>query len=294
MLLQLFWSSIFSFKMNLSQKIFVYTKIIRPINVVITFFVVVVAILISQKNQTEISLIILASLAAALTTAAGNIINDIYDIETDKISHPKRVLALGLLSPKEARYEYFVFNLLSAFISIYISITLFVIVFISSFLLFVYSFYLKRIPLVGNLVIALITGLAFIYGGFTADNPNAGIIPAIFASLINLIREIIKDIQDVEGDAKQGIQTFPIKYGISLSKRLVAFFTIILIAFTLYPFVKEIYKIEYFIIAMIFVNPILVLSLKFLFGSRENSFNTISKLLKLDMALGLIAIYFGN
>jgi 4-hydroxybenzoate polyprenyltransferase len=116
MLLQLFWSSIFSFKMNLSQKIFVYTKIIRPINVVITFFVVVVAILISQKNQTEISLIILASLAAALTTAAGNIINDIYDIETDKISHPKRVLALGLLSPKEARYEYFVFNLLSAFI----------------------------------------------------------------------------------------------------------------------------------------------------------------------------------
>ncbi|RPI61540.1 MAG: hypothetical protein EHM44_08480, partial [Ignavibacteriales bacterium] len=77
--------------MSLSKQIIAYIKITRPLNAVITFFVVVVAILISQKEQTDFYVILLASIAAALVAAAGNIINDIFDIETDKISHPKRV-----------------------------------------------------------------------------------------------------------------------------------------------------------------------------------------------------------
>jgi len=252
-----------------------------------------VAILISQKNQIEISVIFLASLAAATTAAAGNIINDIYDVEADMISHPQRVLPLGTLTKTEVKIEYLLLNFISAIISIDISQTLFTIVFISSLFLFIYSFYLKKITFIGNLTVAFLTGLAFVYGGFAADNPNAAIIPAVFAFLINLIREIVKDIQDVDGDIQQGLQTIPIRYGINLSKKIIMFFTIILIAFTFYPFITGIYKIEYFIIVMIFVNPILVFSLKFLFGSKENRLNTISKLLKLDMAIGLLAIYLG-
>ncbi len=74
--------------MNPSKKIFSYIKITRPINVLITFIVVVAAILISAQHQIELCKIILVSLSAALTAAAGNIVNDIYDIETDKVSHP--------------------------------------------------------------------------------------------------------------------------------------------------------------------------------------------------------------
>ena len=86
--------------MNLTKKIFAYIKITRPINVIITFLVVVVAILISEKEQTELITIVLASLAAALTAAAGNIINDIFDIETDRVSHPDRVLVVGFAIQK--------------------------------------------------------------------------------------------------------------------------------------------------------------------------------------------------
>ena len=75
--------------MNLSKKIFAYIKITRPLNVLITFLVVVVAILISQSEQLELYTILLASIAASLVAAAGNIVNDIYDIESDKISHPE-------------------------------------------------------------------------------------------------------------------------------------------------------------------------------------------------------------
>jgi 4-hydroxybenzoate polyprenyltransferase len=281
--------------MNLTTKILSYIKITRPINVLITFFVVVVAILISQKGQTDLYIILFASIAASLVAAAGNIVNDIYDIETDKISHADRVLVLGMLSKKEAWILYLSLNLFSVFIAASLSPILLVIVFITTFLLFVYSVYLKKLPLIGNFVIALITGLAFMYGGFAANNPYAAVIPAVFAFFINLIREVIKDIQDVDGDSKVGVITFPIKFGFQKSKILILIITFILILYTLYPFITELYKIEYFIIVMVFVNPLLILSLKILFDTKkENTISVISNMLKLNMVLGLIAIYLGK
>ncbi len=281
--------------MNFSKKIFAYIKITRPINVVITFFVVVVAIFISEKEQTKLITIVLASLAAALTAAAGNIINDIYDIVPDKISHPNRVLVLGTLTKNEAWYEYLFINFASAFIAAFLSPTLLVIIFIAISLLFIYSSYLKKLTLIGNVIVALITGLAFIYGGFAANNPQAAIIPAIFAFLINLIREIVKDIQDIEGDSKLNFKTFPIRYGLNASQRLILIITITLILFTFCPFLQRVYKIEYFILVMILVNPILIFCNKILLEKRkESNLNLISRLLKLDMVFGLIAIYFGK
>lgn len=281
--------------MNPSKKIFSYIKITRPINVLITFIVVVVAILISAQHQIELSKIILVSLSAALIAAAGNIVNDIYDIETDKVSHPNRVLAQGLLSKKEAVFLYNFFNVIAIILASRISDYLIVIVLFTIILLYVYSAYLKKLPLVGNIVIAFITGLAFIYGGFAADNPNGAIVPAVFAFLINLIREIVKDIQDIEGDSKLSFKTFPILYGIKKSKKIILFFTILLTGFTFYPFITQLYKIEYFLIVMIFVNPLLLLSLKILFDmKKENRYKIVSNILKINMILGLIAIWFGR
>ncbi len=281
--------------MNLTTKILSYIKITRPINVLITFFVVVVAILISQKAQTDLYTILLASIAASLVAAAGNIVNDIYDIESDKISHPNRVLVLGMISKKEAVYLLNLLNTVAIILVSRISITLLLLVIISFIVLFLYSRYLKKLPLVGNIVIALLTGLAFIYGGFASGNPVAAIVPAVFAFLINLIREIVKDIQDIEGDSKAGVITFPIKFGFKKSKTLILIISISLILYTLYPFITELYKIEYFIVVMVFVNPLLILSLKILFDSKkENNLSVVSNMLKLNMVLGLIAIYLGK
>jgi 4-hydroxybenzoate polyprenyltransferase len=132
------------------KKINAFIKITRPVNVAITFFVVVVAILISQENDIEFYKIILASIVAALVAAAGNIINDIYDVETDKISHPERVLVLESLSKKEAIYFYNFLNILAIIIASRLSDILLLIVFISILILYIYSYYLKKIPLLGN------------------------------------------------------------------------------------------------------------------------------------------------
>jgi 4-hydroxybenzoate polyprenyltransferase len=281
--------------MNLTSKIFSYIKITRPINVLITFLVVVVAILISQTEQTDLYIILLASISASLVGAAGNIVNDIFDIETDKISHPDRVLVLDKISKIEAWAEYTLLNSVSIIISVSLSAKLMTIVIATIVLLYIYSSALKKLPLFGNVTIAFITGLAFIYGGFAADNPVGAIVPAVFAFLINLIREIVKDMQDVEGDKSSGVITFPIKFGFQRSQILIFIISISLILYTLYPFITELYEIEYFMIVMVFVNPLLILCLKFLFDDKkENRLSIVSNALKLNMLFGLIAIALGK
>lgn len=280
--------------MTLLKKFSAYIKITRPLNTAITFCVVVVAILISQKYPTKISLILLASLTAALTAAAGNVINDLFDIETDKTAHPDRVLTKGTLTKTEAKSEYFLLNSIAAIIAVSLSTTPFVIVLLSISLLYIYSAYLKKIILVGNITVAALAGLAFIYGGVVTNNPKAAVIPAFFAFFINLIREIVKDIQDIDGDKKQKIITFPVRYGIQPAKKSAAILIIILMAFTFYPFIFQVYKIEFFVIVMIFVNPVFIICVKNLLQKKAADIALTSNLLKSNMIIGLIAIYLGN
>jgi len=226
--------------------------------------------------------------------ASGNIINDIYDIDIDRVNKPSRPLPSEKISIKVAYIFYFVFIAASVFISSLLNEKAIAIVLVSILLLFLYSKYLKRIPLVGNITVAILTGLVFIFGGVVVENPTAAIVPAIFAFMINLIREIVKDMEDVDGDKKAGVITFPIKFGSRKSKLFISLITISLVLYTLYPFITQLYKIEYFIVVMVIVNPILVYCLKILFEDCSvKNLKKISNLLKLSMIFGLIAIYLG-
>lgn len=278
----------------MTKKIQTTFELIRPINFLITFITVIVAAFICQPGFVFSSSIILAAFAASFTLASGNIVNDIYDVEIDKINRSSRPLPSGKISCKEALALYFIFLLLSLILSWFINLPAFIIVIITTLILFLYSKYLKRIPLVGNLTVAFLTGLVFIYGGIAVGNYKAAIIPAFFAFLINLIREIVKDMQDVEGDKKSGVVSFPIKYGFKKSKILSFVVSVLLFLFTFYPFLIQLYKIEYFIIVMVIVNPLLIYSIKILFEDHsEKNLDKVSNLLKLNMIFGLIAIYFG-
>jgi geranylgeranylglycerol-phosphate geranylgeranyltransferase len=278
----------------LEEKLTAILKITRPVNFLITFVSVIVAAVICLPGNTLGLNVFLAGLSAALTSAAGNIINDIYDIEIDKINRPLRPLPSGKITITEAYILCFVLVVLSISISLIVSYPALLIVLFSLLLLFLYSKFLKRVPLVGNTTVAFLTGLVFIFGGVVVENSSAAIIPALFAFLINLIREIVKDLQDVEGDEKVGVKTFPVQFGFQKSRFLILFFTFSLILFTLYPFIFNLYQIDFFIIVMVLVNPILVYCLKILFEDHSlKNLNKISNLLKLSMVFGLIAIYLG-
>jgi geranylgeranylglycerol-phosphate geranylgeranyltransferase len=278
----------------LTEKLTTTIKLIRPVNYVITFVSVIVAAIICQPHKTLGLNIFLAAFAASFALASGNIINDINDVEADKINKPFRPLASEKITIRQAYVLYISSVFLSILISAFLDEVALAIVLFSILLLFVYSKFFKKIPLIGNIIVAFLTGLVFIFGGVVVENPIAAIVPAIFAFLINLIREIVKDMEDVEGDSKADLVTFPIKFGIQKSKILILIIAVILILFTLYPFFTQLYKIQYFIAMMVIVNPIIAYSVKILFeNSSQKYLKKISNLLKLSMVFGLIAIYLG-
>lgn len=269
--------------------------IIRPVNVLITFLVVVVGAVICIEESYSPKSIILAAISAALTAAAGNVINDILDREADKINHPARPIPAGKLSTKHAVFEYLILVITANIIALLIHQLAFIIVFLTTILLFLYSNKLKKIPLLGNIIVAYMTGMAFIFGGVVVGNPYGALIPALFAFLINLIRELVKDIQDIEGDKKVNLKTWPIKHGIKSSKYLILFFTLLLFISTIIPFIYQIYKIEFFVIVIIIVNPVMIYFIKNLY--KDDSLKNLNKLhnmLKLNMVFGLIAILLGK
>ena len=183
----------------------------------------------------------------------------------------------------------------SVALSAFINWPAFLIEVFTSIALFLYSFILKKVVLIGNLLISFLTGLAFIFGGVTVGHFQYAVIPAIFAFLINLLRELVKDMEDLKGDSQKGVLTFPYKYGPLLTKRLIFIFTFILILATFYPFLFNIYGIKYFIVVMVIVNPLLIYFIKKLFENDSlKNLNKLSFLLKLNMMFGLIAIYLGN
>ena len=276
---------------------FILLTIFRPVNFLITFISGFLAVLLAEGgifSHTTLYFGVLIGSSAALIGSGGNIINDILDQKTDKINRPARPLPSGELTTKTATRLYIFCKLSGVFIASIAGIIPAIIAGITSFALFFYSYSLKSIPLVGNLTIALLTGLVFIFGASAVNNYENALFPFIFSFLINLIREIVKDIEDVPGDGKTGITTFPVVFGVPLSKKIITILILSLIIATFIPFVLEIYKIEYLIIITLSVNPALVLSLKSLTkAENQKDYSSISSNLKFIMFLGIFAILLG-
>jgi len=269
-----------------------YFKLTRFQNNLITFISVLMGGFIG--GVTSWGKLLLSALSASLISAGGYVLNDYFDLEIDKINRPLRVLPKSDLSPKKA---------------LIFSISLFVIGFILSFLLkpvsmavalaaivflFLYSAKFKREFLIGNVTVSIISALAFIYGGVFSKNPEISLIPAILAFLFHMGRELIKDMEDLEGDQALRSETFPIAYGIKNSQFLASTIFLVLIILTIFPYKLKIFSIYYLILVLMmdFVLFYIILSL-WNNPSREN-LGSLSRLLKFEMLLGLLAIFAGS
>jgi len=265
----------------------------RPSNVLIAFLTIIVAAKLAGGLD-PISNVLLAAISASLIMIGANVINDYYDIEIDKINKPDRPLAAGLITPKQALIFCFSVFVVALMCAAAINLDMFLIAFFFSLLLILYSYRLKRTILWGNLIVSITTAMAFIYGGGAVGNYHKTLFPAAFAFLFHLGREILKDIQDIEGDKKNNAITFPIKYGMHNSFILILVNFILLIILTIIPYIFNIYTHKYFIIICIGVYPVLIYVLIQAFNNpNPDRIGYLSNLLKADMLIGLLAIYLG-
>ncbi|MCF6184052.1 MAG: geranylgeranylglycerol-phosphate geranylgeranyltransferase, partial [Bacteroidales bacterium] len=160
-------------------------------------------------------------LSTAFIAAAGYIINDYYDIKIDYINKPSKVVVGKLIKRRIVLASHVVLNVFGIGIGLYLNIYIGVINFVAGFLLWFYSNQLKRMPFIGNFVVALLTGLSiFVLAIFYQRNIPLLLNYTIFAFSINLIREVIKDMEDLRGDMRFGSKTLPIVWGLRKTKYL--------------------------------------------------------------------------
>lgn len=158
-------------------------------------------------------------ISTVIIAAAGYYINDYYDIKIDLINKPERVIVGNTIKRRPVMIAHTTLNAIGILMGLMVSVWIAAIHLICAFLLWWYSNQLKRLPFIGNFVVALLTGstlLVLLVYYQTFDLLT--IIYAIFAFGITLIREIIKDIEDVEGDANYGGLTLPVFFGLRKTK----------------------------------------------------------------------------
>ncbi len=265
-----------------------YLLIIRPINCIIAFVSVLVGAWIGNGIFFSPRLI-LAGMIMFGVYAFGNMVNDLYDLEIDKINRPERPLPSGKVNAKIVVLLALFFLVISILFSINLGLLpLFLVIGICS-LLFVYDTYLKK-TVIGNFIVALITGLGFVLGGIVARNPSC-IVPFLFSLFIHTPREIIKDIIDIKGDEAFGIISLPILMGKERSLKISALLVGILCILLPLPFIFKILSIRYMLIVLLCAYPILIFAIvMFLKRPEERMLTKLSNLLKISMAVGLVAM----
>ena len=258
----------------------------------------------------QYGLLILATITIA---AGGYIINSVFDVETDTVNTPEKVIIGKTISETKAYNLYAVFTIIGVGIGFYLSnainkpsfASLFIIIAIT---LYFYTTSLKQSLLIGNIIVALLLSISIIIIGIFDLYPvtyieNRSVMGllfkilldyAIFAFIINFIREIVKDLEDINGDSQQEMNTLPIVLGINKTTKLVfglSFIPIICLLryINTYVFANNLMISTLFGLVFI-VAPLIYFTTKIWSAKTKNDFHHLSSILKWILFFGIVSI----
>jgi geranylgeranylglycerol-phosphate geranylgeranyltransferase len=191
-----------------------YVTITRPVNAVAAGLAAIVAYLIA--TDTIIPKTLLLFVVVTLVTAAGNVINDYFDVDIDRVNRPDRPIPAGLVSLPAARAYAVTLFLAGILVCLFTNELCIAIAVINMLVLIGYAARLKRTPLLGNITVSYLAASMFLFGGALGGLPVLfHVMPfAVMTFFAMLARELIKDAEDVEEDRSSGAVTIPIRYGI--------------------------------------------------------------------------------
>ena len=275
----------------------------RPVNGLITALSVGVGLWTANAPPTWGPGLI-AALSAALINGAGNAFNDLIDIDIDRINRPDRPLPSGRISPFVAGVQTLALTLAGCLLGFWLSPWHGSIALGVALLLALYSIFLKNSFLWGNILVAFVGALAFPYGALAAGDLGRSWIPALFALLFHIGREIVKDIEDVAGDRLRGDHTLPLRWGRNRAGWIAAAVYLLLLAIAWFPFFAGLYGAAY-ALALAPVNGLVIYVLVQLYSRHAHPDNAakivagrndhhLGRLLKIGMFLGLLAVVLGE
>ncbi|WP_457612253.1 UbiA family prenyltransferase [Methanocaldococcus sp.] len=235
-----------------------YLELIRFKNCVMAGISGIIGYIIASGDSLEKAILIF--LVIFFICGYGNVINDIYDIEIDRINKPYRPLPSGRVSLERAKLLAILFLILGLFLSILINIYSFLIALINSILLYLYAKYFKKYKPIGNIIVSYLTGSTFLFGAVAGKNFLIAFILFICSFLATWGREIFKDYEDIEGDKKEGVKSLPIIFG-KKSLYVATFLIVLAVLLSPLPYIFKIFNIYY--LFLIFICDLLFLYLCF-------------------------------
>ncbi|MFN4006101.1 MAG: geranylgeranylglycerol-phosphate geranylgeranyltransferase [Chitinophagaceae bacterium] len=252
-------------------------------------------------------------LASVCIAAAGNIINDYFDLNIDQVNKPEKVVIDKYVRRRWAIIWHLILSGFGIGISFYLDTSSSIALLgwantMCVVLLFVYSITLKKKLLIGNVVISLLTAWVILVVPFAESSQllrqsaldvqkitRLSLLYGAFAFIISLIREVVKDIEDVEGDRRYGCKTMPIVWGIQVSKIFTATWLMILIV-TLLAVQLYVLTFGWWLSALYCVVAIILPCVQSLMqlkrATSPNDFHALSSRIKLVMLTGIVSMMF--
>ncbi|MDN3687079.1 geranylgeranylglycerol-phosphate geranylgeranyltransferase [Cyclobacterium jeungdonense] len=275
-----------------------FVKIIRPENLLMVAFAQLMTafFLVGTTRSGEFILLdyhlYLLITSTVILTGSGYMINDYYDVKIDYVNRPKAVVIGKGMKRRMVMILHTVMNLVGISLGMLVHPKIGAITFLAAFLLWLYSNSLKRLPFIGNLTVASLTGLAiWIVGLYYQKSELLVLTYALFAFFINLIREILKDIEDRNGDRKHGCRTLPIVLGFRKTKQIIFFIAVLFVGAILFVTFKinEPLLFVYFSLLSVFFCLFMVKIYK---ADRKSHFTELSTLSKILMLTGILSMGF--
>jgi len=231
-------------------------------------------------------------MSTVIIAAAGYIINDYYDVKIDLINKPERVVIGKEVARRYALLLHSVLSMVGIGLGFLLSWEIGVINFFSVFLLWWYSNDLKRQPFIGNFVVALLTGLSiFMINVLYPGRQSLVTIYSLFAFAMTLVREVVKDMEDLKGDNTFGCKTLPITWGIRKTKWFL--YLLLLLFFVSVVQINLIFRelpMPYFFIFLF--GPLLLLLVRLIRADTKKDFYQLSQWCKVILLLGIASMVF--
>ena len=281
-------------------KIFSLFSVVRGYNIpiiILAQYLSAIFILAPEKRALAVLLdfnLFILVLASSLTIASGYIINSFYDSKKDLINRPNKTNLDRLVSQKTKLYVYFSLNFFVTLIAFFVSGRAFIFYSVYIFLIWFYSHKIKKYPLIGNLMAAFLAVLPF-FGILLYYKNFYEVIffHATFLFLLLLIREMIKDLENIEGDFANDYKTIPIVHGELISKQIIT--TLLILTVVPVYYLVNIFDIGYMDIYFYICHIILIFfGLRLWKSNTKGQFLLLHNILKFLIVAGVFSIILIN
>ncbi|MDP4130221.1 MAG: geranylgeranylglycerol-phosphate geranylgeranyltransferase [Bacteroidota bacterium] len=269
-----------------------------------------------RENILKSDEFLLLCISSVLIAAAGYIINDYFDLHIDRVNRPEKIVVEKIIKRRWAIIWHWVLSGLGIAIGFYLSWKLRNIFIgpanlVCVLLLWFYSTTFKKKLLLGNVLISLLTAWVILvlylcefrfhrfvnpeFHGALSRVYKFAIVYASFAFIISLVREVVKDMEDLEGDARYGRRTMPVVWGINASKLFVSTWLLLLLAALI---IIQFYVLQYrwwmsiIFSAFLIILPILWILNKLRRANQPADFRRLSSMIKTVMMMGILSMIF--